>query len=201
MNQATVPTLADAAGVSPVTVRHHLNGLLADGLIQSQAVRQDVGRPYHIYSLTEAGHERFPRKYFALSSRLLAELKARFPADVVNDLFESLVQKIVDEHRHEFESLSFEARLDYTVELLAAEGFLARWERDGDQYRITEYSCPFLGIGQKHAEICSLDTALIAAVMGAQIEQHSCMLDGDTCCQFTVNNEPNIVPLDTLQIN
>ncbi len=183
-NGATVEVLAEAAGVSPVTVRHHVNGLLADGLIEADSVRRKVGRPYHVYFLSEEGQELFPKKYFALSNRLLEELKERFSAEVVNDLFQSLVQKIIDEHRHEFEHLDFEERLNYLMRLLADEGFLARWEHSGAGYRITEYSCPFLNMGQQHSEICTLDTALIQAVLGTEIEQHSCMLNGDDCCQF-----------------
>jgi predicted ArsR family transcriptional regulator len=184
VNGATVDVLAEAAGVSPVTVRHHVNGLLADGLIESESVRRNVGRPYHIYHLSEAGQELFPKKYFALSNRLLDELKVRFSAEIVNDLFQSLVQKIIDEHRPEFEPLDFEGRLNYLMRLLADEGFLARWEHRGNGYRITEYSCPFLNMGQTHAEVCTLDTALIQAVLETEIEQHSCMLNGDDCCQF-----------------
>lgn len=198
MNQATVNDLANAASISPITVRHHLNALLAERLIIAKSVRQPVGRPYYSYTLSEAGHEQFPQKYLSLTTRLLVEFKDRFPPVVVNDLFESLVQKIVDEHRNKFASLSFEERLDYTVELLAEEGFLARWEQVGDAYQIIEFSCPFLGIGQQHAEICSLDTTLIEAVMGTTIEQHSCMLNGDNCCQFTIDQHQ--IPLNEVHI-
>lgn len=186
MNQATVDDLAEAANVSPVTVRHHLNGLLADGLIESSSVRRKVGRPYYVYTLSEAGQELFPKKYFALSSRLLSELKDRFSAEIVSELFESLVERIIDENRAEFEHLSFESRLDYLMRLLADEGFLARWEKDGDRYKISEYSCPFISIGHSHAEICSLDTALIEGVLETKIAQHSCMLQGDDCCEFAL---------------
>ena len=186
MNQATVDDLAQAANVSPVTVRHHLNGLLADNLIEANSVRRKVGRPYYVYSLSEAGQELFPKKYFALSSRLLSELKERFSAEVVNSLFESLVQRIIADNRADFEHLPFEKRLDYLMRLLADEGFLARWEKDGDQYKISEYSCPFISIGQTHAEICALDTALIEGVLETKIEQHSCMLQGDDCCEFAL---------------
>lgn len=200
MNQATVDDLATAAGVSPVTVRHHLNSLQGEGLISAESIRRKVGRPYYVYSLTEKGLELFPKKYFALSSRLLAELKEKFSADVVTDLFESLVQRIVDEHRGEFEQLNFEERLDYVVKLLADEGFLAKWEKVGDDYKLTEYSCPFLGIGHTHGEICTLDTALIEAVMGEPIQQHSCMLNGDECCQFTLSPESQTITIPEVQI-
>ncbi len=200
MNGATVDQLAEAARVSPVTVRHHLNGLQADGLISAESVRRKVGRPYYVYTVSEAGLELFPKKYFALSNRLLDEVKDRFSAEVVNDLLQSLVQRIIDEHRDQFDSLNFEQRLDYLMHLLAAEGFMADWKRDGEIYQINEFSCPFISIGQQHAEICSLDRALIEAVMNTTIEQHSCMLDGDECCQFTVLDSPQTISLTEVTI-
>lgn len=200
INGATVDQLAQAAGVSPVTVRHHLNGLSAAGLISAEPVRRKVGRPYYVYSLTPAGLELFPKKYFALSSRLLDELKNRFSAEVVNELFQSLVEHIIDDHRAEFSKLNFEERLDYLMRLLADEGFLAQWERDGDSYKINEFSCPFISIGQQHAEICILDRALIEAVMDTKIEQHSCMLHGDDCCQFTVTPDVQTIALPEVNV-
>lgn len=200
-NRATVESLAAAAGVSPVTVRHHLNALLADGLIQAESVRRKVGRPYHVYSLSADGHELFPKKYYSLSSRLLAELKERFPAEVVGQLFESVVARIIAEHSGEFEHLSFEQRLDYLVGLLAEEGFLARWERVGDTYHVTEYSCPFFNIGRQHAEICTLDTTLIEAVMQTRVTQHRCMLNGDDCCRFVVQPETHLIHPEEISVS
>lgn len=184
-NHATVEELAKAADISPVTVRHHLNGLQAENLIEIATIRRKVGRPYYVYSLSEKGHELFPQKYVRLTNRLLDELKARLPAHVVSEMFTSVVQSIVDEHEGEFETLSFEGRLNYLVDLLAKEGFLAQWEKTEQGYQITEYSCPYYSVGAKHSEICSLDKELIIKVLQTPIQQHSCMLDGAECCQFT----------------
>lgn len=187
--RATVNDLAEAADVSPVTVRHHLNSLQADSLLESESVRRKVGRPYHVYSLTQKGQELFPKRYARLSTRLLEELKRQFPADVVRSLFRNVVDGIVDENREEFERLDFEERLDYLVELLDDEGFLARWEKDGEIYHLIEYSCPYMSIGQEHTEICTFDKTLIATVLDTELKQHSCMLQGDNCCEFTVRRE------------
>lgn len=183
--QATVNELAEAADVSPVTVRHHLNSLQADSLLRSESVRRKVGRPYHVYSLSEKGLELFPKRYARLSTRLLEELKNQFPAEVVTDLFRSVVEGVVEEHRPEFENLSFEKRLSYLVELLAEEGFLARWEKEDGTYHLIEYSCPYISLGQEHTEICTFDKDLIIAILDTEVEQHSCMLRGDNCCQFS----------------
>ena len=185
-NEATVEELAGAANVSPVTVRHHLHSLQAEGLLDVRSVRRKVGRPYYVYTLSEKGNELFPQRYVHLSSRLLDELKSRFPGEVVAELFQSVVESIVDEHRDQFESLSFEDRLDYLVQLLAQEGFLASWEHTEKGYRLTEYSCPYFSIGQKHVEVCVLDRQIIQLVLDAEIKQQSCVLNGDDCCQFSV---------------
>lgn len=184
-HQATVNELAEAADVSPVTVRHHLNVLQAESLLELESVRRKVGRPYHVYSLSEKGLELFPKRYASLSLRLLEEMKNQFAPEVVRNIFQGVVEAIVDEHRGEFEGLELEERLAYLVELLADEGFLARWEKRDDRYHIIEYSCPYLSLGHEHAEICHFDRNLIVAVLDTEVEQHSCMLSGDSCCQFS----------------
>lgn len=184
-HRATVNELAEAADVSPVTVRHHLNALQAESLLLSDSVRRKVGRPYHVYSLSEKGTELFPKRYARLSTRLLEELKRRFPSEVVTELFHSVVRDIVTEQRDDFEDLDFEDRLSFLIELLAEEGFLARWEKDDGQYHLIEYSCPYISLGKEHTEICSFDKELIIEVLGTEVEQHSCMLTGAQCCEFS----------------
>ncbi len=190
-SQLKVEDLAEAADVSPVTVRHHLNALQADGLIMVDSVRRKVGRPYYVYSLSEEGHELFPQKYVHLTNILLDEMKMRLPQQTVDDIFGSAVERIVARHRGKFETLSFENRLTYLMDILADEGFLARWELIDGQYHIIEYSCPYLSVGANHAEVCTLDKELIVSVMQTPIQQHSCMLKGDDCCQFSIPANPS----------
>jgi predicted ArsR family transcriptional regulator len=184
-NQATVEDLAEAANVSPVTVRHHLNALQADGLIEASTVRRKVGRPYYVYSISEQGQELFPKRYVRLTSRLLDELKERLPDAAVTEIFRGVVGRILEEHRGEFEHLPFEARLNYLVGLLADEGFLSSWEKTSDGYRFIEYSCPYLSVGNQHTEVCTFDRELILNVLQTPIQQHTCMLNGQSCCEFT----------------
>jgi predicted ArsR family transcriptional regulator len=177
--------LAQTAEISPVTVRHHLNSLQAEGLLETASVRRKVGRPYYVYSLSNKGQELFPKRYVRLSSRLLDELKDRYPDGTISELFNNVVDRIADDHRNDFENKSVEKRLDYLVDLLAEEGFLASWELTDNGYTLIEYSCPYISIGQKHHEVCVFDKQLIQIVMDTEIDQHSCMIDGDSCCEFT----------------
>jgi predicted ArsR family transcriptional regulator len=181
-----VEELAEAAEISPVTVRHHLNALQAEGVIEVSTVRRKVGRPYYVYSLSERGQELFPMRYVRLINRLLNEMKDRLPEEVIGEIFNGVVDSVLEQHRGEFEHLPIEKRLDYLVRLLSDEGFLSTWERTPDGYRLLEYSCPYMSIGSTHTEVCNFDTQLMSGVLKLHVEQTSCMLHGDRCCQFTV---------------
>ena len=73
--QCTVKELAEVVGISPVSIRHHLAQLQAEGLVATKEVRRGVGRPHHAFSLTEEAIELFPTRYFQLTNRLLDEIK------------------------------------------------------------------------------------------------------------------------------
>src|SRR3972149_3398739 len=84
--RCTVTDLAEASGVTPVSVRHHLANLQAEGLVHAEEVRHGVGRPRHVFSLSDNGLDHFPSRYFHLSQRLLTEIKEQMPAGQVGDL-------------------------------------------------------------------------------------------------------------------
>jgi predicted ArsR family transcriptional regulator len=187
--ESTIETLAGAADVSPVTVRHHINSLLADGLIEASAVRRKVGRPYYIYTLSQDGQELFPKRYVRLTSRILDELKSRLPETMVAEIFKGVVQGIIADHAGEFETLPMEQKLDYLVDMLGDEGFLSSWEKTADGYKLIEYSCPYISVGHEHSEVCTFDKELMLSVLQTPIQQHSCMLEGANCCEFSLVTE------------
>jgi predicted ArsR family transcriptional regulator len=113
-------------------------------------------------------------------------MKDRLPDEVLGEIFNGVVESVLEDHRGEFEHLPIEQRLDYLVGLLSDEGFLSTWEKTPDGYRLVEYSCPYLSIGSTHTEVCNFDTQLISGVLQLNVQQNSCMLQGAHCCQFTI---------------
>jgi len=72
--KCAVKELADAARISPVSVRHHLSNLQAEGLVEIEEIRHGVGRPRQVFSLTDRAMDLFPSRYFSLTHRLLGEI-------------------------------------------------------------------------------------------------------------------------------
>ncbi|HEX2994159.1 MAG TPA: winged helix-turn-helix transcriptional regulator, partial [Anaerolineales bacterium] len=48
----TINELAEAVGINPISVRHHLTNLQMEGLIAAEEERHGVGRPRLVYALT-----------------------------------------------------------------------------------------------------------------------------------------------------
>jgi DeoR family suf operon transcriptional repressor len=182
----TVKDLADAAGISPVSVRHHLSSLQAESLIELEEVRHGVGRPHHVFSLTEEAHELFPTRYFRLTNRLLGEIKDLMPVGSVEGLLTGIADSMASDYAGQLKDLPIEKRLNRLVELLDEEGFDAQVERRGDEVVIRELTCPYYQIGQAHPEVCMIDQTFIAQALSLPVERVRCVLDGDAHCAFSV---------------
>jgi DeoR family transcriptional regulator, suf operon transcriptional repressor len=189
----TINELADVVGINPISVRHHITRLEADGLVGSEEERHGVGRPRRVYSLTEAGLEHFPTRYLRLTMRLLQQLKENLPKDMVNKLFSKMASDLADEYAQSIPdvNLTMEQRLELVKKFLINEGFNVEWEQKGDSYHIREISCPYLYIGQNHPEVCSVDQTLISSLLKIPAEKIRCILNGDTHCTYVVPIEKN----------
>lgn len=184
--KCSVNDLAEAAEISPVSVRHHITALQAQDLVVSEEVKHGVGRPYHVFSLTEKAFELYPGQYFKLTNRLLDQIKDHVSEDLVTELFTGVANAMAVQYGSQLEGLPLEERLPRLMVMLGEEGFDADYEWRGDEVIIRELGCPYLLIGRKHPEVCAVDTRFIATVLDLPAERVDCLLDGDTHCTFSV---------------
>lgn len=186
--QASVGDLARQVGVKPVTIRHHLNSLQAEGLVEVEEQRQAVGRPLHLYRLTPAADWLFPQTYHLLVEELLDQIKTAFPPTVVQALIDSLVASLADEIRHEVEGLPDEVRRHRLVEWLEQHGLTARWRQSEQGLQLVKYHCPYYAVSQRHPELCQIDEALVRAVVKVEVERAACLLSGDSVCTLVLHD-------------
>jgi predicted ArsR family transcriptional regulator len=185
--RCTINELAEEVDINPISVRHHITKLQADGLVTSEEERHGVGRPRRVYYLTERGLEQFPSRYLKLTLRLLEQLKGSMPEPMVNSLFSQMAKDMASDYEAELDGMPLEQRLDLVTSLLNQEGFTVEWEKEGSQYLIREISCPYYHIGQNHPEVCAVDQTLISTVLDVPAEKVKCLLDGDAHCTYVVS--------------
>lgn len=197
--QATVNELAEAVGVKPVTVRHHLTSLQAEGLVAVEELRHGVGRPKHVYHLTRKAERLFPQTYHVLFDHLLEEIKESFPPETVRQLIDSLAASLAQEFRSEVVGLSPDARRDRLVEWLDEQGLAARWRQSEDGLQLVKYHCPYYAVGSEHPELCRIDEVIVSTAVQAEVERSGCLLSGDPACSLKLH-ENNVIILNVSEV-
>lgn len=189
--RCTIKDLAEAVEINPISVRHHISKLEADGLVSSEEERHGVGRPRRVYFLTERGMEHFPARTIRLTTQLLTQLKESMSNEAIQTLFHNMAVNLSKNYGADvgLSSLNLDQRLQLIKEWLTNEGFNVQVERGEDHVLIRETSCPYYHIGQTHNEVCTMDKALITKVLSANPERTSCLLNGDSHCTYVVPME------------
>jgi predicted ArsR family transcriptional regulator len=184
--QATVEDLAKRLELTPMTIRHHLNVLQAQNLVEASKVRRSkkVGRPRLVYTLTDAADDLFPQGYGDLARHLVTEVKEVVGKDQTEALFRRVADRVAEEAPSPVEGQSFEERLGQVADFLEEQGFLSRWEKTDDGFLLTNVNCPYRQVSEQHEEVCILDTELIKNLVGVQPQRVSSTRMGDPACSF-----------------
>jgi predicted ArsR family transcriptional regulator len=184
--QATVEDLAKQLELTPMTIRHHLNVLQAQNLVEASKVRRSkkVGRPRLVYTLTDTADDLFPQGYGRLAGQLVTELKETVGGEETEAMFRRIAERVAAEAPPAEEDQSFEERLDQVSEFLEEQGFLSRWEETDGGYVLTNVNCPYRRVSRQHGEVCLLDTELIRRLLGVVPERLSSMRSGEATCAF-----------------
>jgi predicted ArsR family transcriptional regulator len=146
--------------MTPSNARHHLGILAADGRVEVISQRQGGrGRPEKVYRL--AG---------TLVGDNLSVLVDALLAEADEDIeIEAVGRRIAGEHETAAQPLMH--RLVSTVERLSAMHYQARWEAGAEGPRVILGHCPYVGLVEKHPQLCQMDVALLAELLGGEVHQ------------------------------
>jgi len=184
---ATLEELTKAVGLSRTAVNQQLASLEADGFVSKTTPRKTGGRPQHVYVLTEAGANRFPKQYSWFSKMLIETLRQQVGAEQVSQymydlgvkLSAALIPRLVGKNRTE--------RIDEIVRIMNETGFVARTftAMSGDKLpRVECKNCVYHDLSKDYPEVCRFDIGFLSGLMGAEIEHQSCMQRGGESCRF-----------------
>jgi predicted ArsR family transcriptional regulator len=167
--------LASALDLSPMAVRHHLNILERDGLVQAIPEPRGgaCGRPRLLFQVTTSGAESLPSNGLHLVHALLDEIGTLTEAALRETLLRGVAWRLAAGFSP-LATLAPERRLDQMVTFLNNMGYDARWIPDREMagnYLVTMVQCPYQPLAGSHPEVCVVDKELLARLSQASIER------------------------------
>jgi len=189
--------LAADLGASRTGVLQQLRALESEGLVQRETVRHGVGRPRHLYDVTDRAQDLFPSNYDGLASGLLAAIRAVGGPELIDRVFEARRQLAADAIRRRMsERLVPTSTLFERVRELAViqdeQGYLCTAEVDADgAMRLRESNCAIHHVAAGNDAACRAELDLFREVLRADVVRESHIVGGDRCCSYRI-----VEPLD-----
>jgi predicted ArsR family transcriptional regulator len=180
-----------------MTVRQHLAALERDGLVLSREERRRTGRPHLLFSLSESGQEKFPRRYDRLADLALQEV-ALLEADEIAGLNPEekkrlLLRKMADRvfHQHEAKvrGKPLSDRVAMVAEILREEGGFAEWTSEGIEFEIVDYNCVYRRVADSHRDVCDWHLRLLGQLLDKPVQCSEMMSQGADSCRFVVQDD------------
>ena len=187
--RASVKDVAADLGVTASAVRLHLAQLQASGAIRTDKVREGVGRPYYVYSLTPHAHDLFYKDYGDLARLLLEEVSEIQGPDALQDVLDRVGVRLAEKYRAQVPGQDLAERVDAWAELLDQRGVTVEIEKTDEGIVLREYGCPYQNIAMENRAVCEMERQVMVRLLDSGVRLTQCVLDGHRGCQFAIVEE------------
>jgi predicted ArsR family transcriptional regulator len=185
----TAAALGTALGITAEAARQQLGKLAAEGLVVAAAEPRGVGRPAWVWSLTAAGHARFPDAHAELTVQLLRTIRSELGERALDRL---IAARASEAHTNYAAALAGTADLGERVarlaELRSREGYMAEWRAEGDGYLLVENHCPICAAAAACQGFCRAELDLFQRALGedVSVERTEHIIAGDRRCAYRI---------------
>jgi predicted ArsR family transcriptional regulator len=188
---ASVAELSRALGLTPVTIRHHLEALQADRLLEPPQPRRKAGpgRPEKVYRLSPVADRSMPRNYGELCACLLQEVREQPAGRPLGRLLTEMGEQHGQAARARGQPGS-RSRQQAVCEFLDQRGYFPRLERQGGQLKLTLANCPYLEAARETPALCLYDLGLLSALFGQPVSMAGRIVQQAPVCTFVVEEQP-----------
>lgn len=192
--QATAQELAEALALTPQGIRRHLKDLEAEGLILHQPVPAAMGRPIHVYELSQEGRDRFPNRYAEFAVSFLDTLAATLGHEQARDILRKHWERKAMEYCDRVGNGSLQERVAKLVQLRKEEGYMAEWypiePNDGSQFMLTEHNCAISHVATSFPGVCGHELEMFAAALpDCKVERTHWIINGEHRCGYLIKEQ------------
>lgn len=183
----TVEALSRALGITDNAVRQHLTALERDGVVEKGETQSTGGRPEHLYELTTAGQELFPRHYSWFAELLVGSLREEQGTEALRERLESMGRAVGRQVATKLFGIEDKSeRIRMLSGIMRELGYqpASIGPTDENLPGIEASNCVFHSLAQRYPEVCFFDLAMMSEVVGSDVVHDECMVRGGNVCRF-----------------
>ncbi len=183
----TAKDVAKELGITTMGVHRHLVALEREGLTQARLVRQKMGRPTYVYTLTErALEDLFPKNYSTLATQLLDSVHETQGDHGVSILFAARMEQLMQQYRPHMQGKPLAERVKELAKIQDEAGYMAIWYTSPDGFILKEQNCAIYRVACRFQEACQFEIELFRRLLDADITRLEHQVKGERYCTYLV---------------
>lgn len=178
----------ETLGITAEAARQQLTKLATAGLVETYAQNRGVGRPSQFWTLTQAGHNRFPDTHSTLTVQLLDTVRHAFGEQAIDRLIALREQTSRENYLHALKGAAdLRERVARLASLRSQEGYMAEYEELADgTLLLVENHCPICAAAAACQGFCRAELMLFSDVLEAKVERTEHILHEARRCAYKI---------------
>jgi predicted ArsR family transcriptional regulator len=183
----TAAELSELLGISTTAVRRHLDTLEIRKLIYHKSEQRGMGRPSHIYKLTDSVKSVFEQSFHAFADEIIQKIRQLDQRQSPETLFQRQHVKRRQQYIELTQGATLTDRIAAIARLMEDEGRMTTWQQLGqDHFVLREHNCPFLNMDAGFDYPCRCEASLLRESLHAQVQRVSHVRTGDVACVYEI---------------
>jgi len=188
--ELSTKSITEALGITGMAVRRHLESLKNEGYITYRTVKQPMGRPVSLYSLTESAEDFFPKNYHSLALDLLNELQDEAGDEMISLLFDKRKDTLLNKYTPTVKAETLEDRVAALAQIQNDNGYMVDYQKVADEeYVLEELNCPISQVANRYQHACRCELDLFQSLLEADVERTECLAKGDKKCVYRIRKQ------------
>jgi len=183
----SVKALTDEIGITPMAIRGHLSKLEKEEFIRVDQVRQKLGRPLQVFSLTEKGEDFFPKNYDGFALELIEDLKnldgGKTLEKVVHLREERMIQTLADALKG---CKNPAEKMEAYCRFITEQGNMPQLTDQGDNsFLLNVANCAVHTIASQFSFPCETEMRILKSVFAeAKVRRVQTLMDESQTCAY-----------------
>lgn len=181
----TVQELAEQCGITATAVRHHLQGLMARGMVARREERSGQrGRPKFVYYVPPEVQAELASNFADLAVAIWQELDACEDRSFATRLLRAAGDRLGRFYAAVVGQGPLATRLKRLADLLRRRGVMAETVETENGLALRLLTCPYQRLAEGDRKVCGIEKRVFTEALGTRVLLQQCRLDGHECCEF-----------------
>ncbi|ULT26234.1 MarR family transcriptional regulator [Sphingobacterium sp. E70] len=152
--EVTAALIAAELGITKEGARKHLLNLANQGLIESYARSEGIGRPSTYYCLSTLGLAKFPDSHADITVQLLQSIKQLLGENALDLLITDRESKVYQKYMNALSDTKSIEKTGYYCKQENGRGIYGRMEKEAESYLLIENHCPICAAATECQGFC-----------------------------------------------